>query len=413
MIHGQLSAVGTTARKWFMLVAFLIVLVPTANAVEYKIELIADSSPSGAFSSLRAPSINDDGLLVFWGRSNMNQDLTSIWTASPSGAVPLRMDTSASQDTVSLNNSGTLAYRAGGAGPTSVIIKSTGFSDRTVVAQTGVPGPVGTLQQVSSPVINDSGDIIFLGTTTEERGIYKTTDGTITPVMTNQIVTGIQYSWLDANNAGEVSAKRDGGNGFGQTQIVKRSGNNIDIVAYTGKSFRDTFIYDVNYSSINASGLIVYVATTDNREDVIFIGDENGVSEILYAGDSVFFDWFAQPVINDVGDIVFRGGNNNGPAGLFVGPDWENDRIYIGGDIIEGFMLGSAFLSNQAINNSSQIAFMTGIAGSGSQNAIWLATPIAVPLPAGSFLFSSALFVLGWHRRRGLYLHSRSAHPDK
>ena len=205
----------------------------------------------------------------------------------------------------------------------------------------------------------------------------------------------------------------------GELSIVVRAGDTAP-VAGEGVYF-DSF----SNPALNDQGEIAFQAalegdgvTFSNRQ-AIFSDVGGTLSLVVREGDAapgtqdgVFFDFLADPVLNNQGD-VFIEANLTGPGlgfgdtGIFVKSDGELSLLLLEGDIIDfgdGDLatINALTLSNNGFNDLGQIAFFATL--SDGRSGMFLATPdgivAPVPLPAALPLMASGLLGLVMIARR-------------
>ncbi len=314
------------------------------------VRTIADTS-SGDFSSLGNPQINNAGTVAFRGSTSSEG---GIFADSGSG-VHLLVNYSGYYNNYGfgLNNNGEVAFIAQKGFPAEA--SGIFLSDGTSIQQLAdVSGPIKDFSS-NGPVLNDAGSAAFRAVLDSgAEGIFKTDGTTLTTI---------------ADTSGPLSSI------FGMSP------------------------------SINSSGQVAFHAQTDSGETGIFVGDGGPLTTIAdTSGEIVNLGW---PSINDAGTVAFTltGGANpfaSVKTGVYAGSDLANDAVITIGDALDGGTFGSADPNRVAINNAGQVAFLAAISDGlgGYRNAIFVATPTAVPEPTSLALTGLGLGIAVFARRR-------------
>lgn len=245
-----------------------------------------------------------------------------------------------------LNNNGEVVFL--GAFPTGAGI----FTQDALLARTGQTIGGVTLNTLKTPVINDNGDVMFVGGT----GL----SGIFTPssllVEVGQTIDGETLTSLveliSLNNNGDVAFRgsfaQNGGDSaaiFTQNSLLVRDGQTID-----GKT-----LTNVGVPALNNNGDLVFTAMFSGGVGVFTLD-----ALLVETGDilgGVTLNAIDIVNLNDNGDFVFRGGHGNIPGQNENGIFTQNALVAQVGQTIGGHTL-TALSNFPSINNSGDVVFL-------------------------------------------------------
>lgn len=219
-----------------------------------------------------------------------------------------------------------------------------------------------SFEEVLRPSINDAGDVLFAGYVGEfntPRGVWIARSGVVAPVF---------FDGLDAPGLPGVRYATDTSTDRGIPMF-----NNRGEVAF----------------------LIAVAGPDPNSNDnlAIFAGPATDVSLLARRGSSPSsepggpaFSLFAPPNLNNGGNVAFSATLDGGDAGIFVsGPSGLHRRVALGAQA-PGLDPGVTFsnFNEVLINDSGQIAFKGGVSGLSARedSGIWAGAPNDLQLAA-------------------------------
>lgn len=329
-----------------------VILVGDGGAVR----TVADNS-SGTFTTVDNPSINSAGTVAFFGVGTDR----GIYADSGAG-VHLLVDYATYYNNAGnspLNSSGSIAFVATSGFPAvSSVFVADGASVRVAADDSG---PLGSLSS-NGPDLNDSGIVAFRANLDSgAQGVFKSDGATL-------------------------------------TTIADTSGPLASIPGFS--------------PSINNSGSVAFLARTDTGDTGIFVGNGGALTTIADTSGPISF--LTAPSINDAGTVAFGLQNltDYSLTGIYAGSDLVKDAVITAGDMLDGASF-SGFDSNRVlINNSGQVAFLGRTFG--QPDAIYVATPTAVPEPSSALLALAGAASLGLVltlRRRAKRIRSSLINP--
>jgi hypothetical protein len=300
----------------------------------------------------------------------------------------------------SINDSGTVAFKAdlrtGGGG----IFAGTGHAIITIANTQAFPADVG------GTWINEAGMVVFRGRLVDGAdGVFAGSGGPITT-----IALGSFFSFPSINNQGAVAL------GNGNAIFVGRGGPLTPIAVIGGplRGFGDP--------AVNSAGTIAFAAGLDGGTNAIFVGNGGPLSLIADTSGS-FASFGAFPVINDAGTVgflarldtgitglfatagasfstiadttgpysqfdlfslddhgavAFQALLDDGGKGLFTGPDPVSDKVVAVGDVLFGSAVLDVTLYRAGLNNHGQVAFLALL--SDGRHVIVRADPLAAAI---------------------------------
>ena len=331
---------------------------------------------------------------------------------------------------VSLNNSGVTAFNSAA----QAIVSSDGISTTTIAATANSD----FTSFGNGPDINDSNEVAFTGFISgSDQRVWRGNGGALTSIDQGQFqfITSSQNA---ISNTGSVPF--DTFLGFGSegvftgdgTNLVQHAGsadnfvsigspiinNNDEVVFFAQESGNSrtsivtsdgTGLTEIvssdnwvvgNRPTINDLGQVVFDGTNPSGQTGIHLW--NGVNFQLLVGDTGPFDDFSNGLgssyaLNNLGDVAFFAGLDNGGEGIFLGTNPVADRLIGNGDTIAGLTVSTVVLGRRGFNDLGQIAFQVSTAE--GVPLIVRADPIAVPEPTCMPLCLLAIGVLTRRKR--------------
>ncbi len=398
----------------------------------------APGTPAGAlFSAFTAPVLNDGGQVAYRGGLRtgsggvVSTNNTGVWRDSsliaregsqapgtPAGAVFDFFNSSV------LNDGGQVAYRGalrtGSGGVVST--NNTGvWRDSSLIARAGsqAPGtPAGAVFHFfNPPVLNDGGQVAyhaFLRTgaggvdLTNDRGIWR--DSSLIARAGSQApgtpAGAVFNSFFDPvlNDAGQVAYRgglRIGSGGVISTNdeglwrdslLIARAGSQAPgtpagalFSAFTAPVLNDAGQVAYRGTLRTGAGGVVSTNNTGVWRDSTLIAREGSQAPGTPAG--AVFDFFNPPVLNDGGQVAYRGTLRTGAGGVDLTNDrgiWRDSSLIArAGSQAPGTPAGAVFdfFNPPVLNDGGQVAYhaflRTGFAGvdSTNDNGLWIHGP--------------------------------------
>jgi hypothetical protein len=139
---------------------------------------------------------------------------------------------------------------------------------------------------------------------------------------------------------------------------------------------------------VNDHDLVVFPVLTNSGVWAVYTGGPGRPLQ-PFVTDSGPYKNFLSASVNNSGAIAFNATLDSGVVGVFTGPDPQSNKVIAVGDPLFGSTVQSVFLSNTAINNSCQIAFVAMLAN--GNRVVVRATPGRLPdLAVTSLAFNAA-----------------------
>lgn len=331
-----------------------------AKANTYTFTKIADSY--GRFSSFDFPSINNQGTVAFRARLDVGGEgiftgsggqTKTITTSSnfPSSISPVVFSIP------SINDSGRVAFTAARQrleGNAFIGLFTGNGGSLTTIATSS---PFSSLGFVS---MNDSGKVAFNGRQSIiGNGIFTGSGGSITPIA-NSSGKYANLSSLSINNSSKVAfaaSLDDTSSG-----IFIGSGGSITTIANTKGSFR----YFVG-ASINNEGAVASRAGLQEQtsERIIIVRSDTvtTVAESNILSKSSFVIFNSVPSINNLRKVAFEAYLSGSKKGIFTGPNLTADKVIATGDSLFGSKVTNVGLFQEGLNDVGQIAFLVQLTG--------------------------------------------------
>ena len=316
---------------------------------------------------------------------------------------------------------------------------------------TSTVGNIGALDYFETPVINNNGQVVFMGgvkgeVNVENWGLYRSDGSTLTTIRPDAgggdlsmndsgTVAFYAESAIPGNgraiymgSGGPASLVADGGDfpfsNLPNNELGSTSINEEGIVAFrarTGPTETGIFVgnetafspfytgswRNVLYLDMNDSGTIAFLSGTGPGSTGIFASDGTSVNTIAMSGS--VFSQFGAPDINDSGQVVFKAQLTSSLWGIFRGSDPVEDAVIKPGDLLDGSTVTGVNLdpNRNVFNDNGQVAFLATLAD--GRKGIYRATPVPDPdpnvIPEPSSIIVWSLIGLsfagvGWWRKR-------------
>ena len=324
-----------------------------AEATDYTFTKIADTS--GPFDYLFTPSINDSGTVAFIATLDAGGE--GVFIGNGTTITTVADDSGpffAFAEYLRINNSNKVAFIGW---PDTVDRSGVFISDGTTT--TTIDDTTGPFIEFQGLSINNNNVVAFIGRRLIGGFINKTTDvvtGDGTTVTTIADDSGkfdgfYETSINDSGTVAFIATLDAGGKG-----VFIGDGTTITTVADDSGPFMF-----FNGAEINSGGAVAFSAGPDIGGLGIFIYD--GIATTKVVDDSGPFDRLWGFGLNDSGTVAFYARLDGGVAiGIFTGPDPVADKVIQTGDALFGSTVTNIEFYNDALNNSSQIAFRAELA---------------------------------------------------
>ncbi len=222
------------------------------------------------------------------------------------------------------------------------------FSYRLIADNTGEISGFGGV-----PSINDGGTVAFRAATTgEDVVVLRGNGGELTTIASVNIddLLGIDGARFPIDAAGNVVFLGTAGNE--RPTIFRGSGGALTSLFQTNDGF--TGLFD---PFVSPGGNVVFGATQSQGGTAIFTGPGGGeIGFLVGAGDEVFDEVGALPSVNDAGVVAFVGTmSEGGGRQLFVGSPGSGDFPVIATGI------DTDAFGNLSVNDAGQVAFINGL----------------------------------------------------
>lgn len=355
-----------------------------AQARDYTFTKIANSNDGFEFFTV-APSVNDAGLVSFGASDNGEGGIfvgnggfiETIVDSSgnldfPSSPVPIFGIEGGLPSGPNINNLGNVTFLG---------FLDTGeqgvFKVVNDMLLTVVDGRSGSLNQFSTPVINNLNAIAFeaeaSGPATGD-GIYRESNGSLMPIIDDTGPFGTGDDAVSINDGGLVAFVS--GLDTGEQGVFVGDGGVPTLIADSSGPFNIFFPV-----SVNNQGVVAFWSQLDNGSQGIFTGSDGLVTTIV--DSSGLFEEFFSVSLNDLGELAFFGGLDDGSIGLFVGPDPVADKVITIGEDLLGSPVTQLFFSlfhDGGFNNKGQLTFWAE--REDGTTGIYRADPLSVPEPS-------------------------------
>ena len=276
------------------------------------------------FGGATSPTINQAGTVAFYA-SDWNGVGKRI-LAGNGGPLVTIADTAgqfkgfASGYSTAINATGTVAFWAAlDIGPGGIFLNSGG-----TVTPVLVNSP--SLGANSSISLNDAGTVAFranfqTGTIT---GVATISSGLVTTIADSTGQLNYFGSAPSLNSAGTVAfSAGTGGNNGGVFGIYSGNGGPLTTIADLSGPFSYLGDFNSYQPSINAPGVVAFAAGLDAGGGGIFIGDGTTTSAVVSAGDALFGSVvtgasISPTSLNDLGQVAFYYRLANGTTGIAI-----------------------------------------------------------------------------------------------
>lgn len=378
-----------------VLLAGLIASFPASAA--YIFTSIATTESFFSFSAgdgLARPSINDSGVVAFWGEHQaptplgegpfgpLSRPNIGIFTGAGGELTPIATTAPGTFDSFgtrpSINSSGDTAFiaRAAGAAATSLYVGSGGAPVPFTI--NGSP----LLNIVGAPDINASGEIAFVVRAGSEFFLLTNGDGSPGAAVNPQSGSSINSTGVI------VSSSILGG------LVLHLPSGQVEVAAIAPTN-PGGFLELGSNASINDAGTVAfYGQPVDSGLPSIFTRGL-GAPRVLVADTTggVFSGFADGPSINNAGEVAFQAMLAAGGTGIFTGADPILDKVLQVGDALAGSLVTELSFFYNGLNASGQIAFGARLAD--GRQGIFRADPVfAVSAPQTVHLVLASLVLL-------------------
>jgi hypothetical protein len=345
MVNRNIRTIIGTAVFAFCTVIFSSI---PGNAAEYLFERIADTY-SGIFSQLSQydrPWINDNGDVFIHGTV---EGMEGIYRTDGSSLTTV-VDTTGqiqSFQRYSVNNFGEVAGVATLDSGVQAIYMADGIQT-TIISEAG--GEIRGFGAVTD--INDSGQVAYhaILDATGKRMVMRYDGESITEMTIQESEIVPDLNGIAINESGHVAF--EAALAHRTTGICLADGTNVSVLTSMNL---DTDGYLIKPDvSMNANGKIAFYATSASGSVVFALENQDPKAFVDTQGS---FKSFVFPLINDADQIIFEGTLDDGPWGIFSGPDPLQDKVIKKGDVIGGTTLDNVRIGRGALNNHGQIVF--------------------------------------------------------
>jgi hypothetical protein len=323
------------------------------------------------------PSLNNNGVVAFWGAKQGIGQVPSILTGSGGPLTTIAQASAPIGELIgpSVNDAGVVSFsaRLSGAGPHSVVYAANGGPLATVADDTG------PIRYYFGTYINNHGAIA----TTAQRysgntgyGAYLT-DGGVTTLIAEAGMSGAsstydQFLASDVNNAGQVAVYAFSSSTFNLSAIYVGSGGPLSFVAET-PSRRDS----LGSPSINDAGSVAYLLTIGATGSAGLYKYKDGVTTTIVAPSHTNGLHSGGRVEINNQELMAYFGAVNGHLGIVAGDGSTFSNVISYGDPLFGSTVKS-MSENFSLNDRGDVAFFYTLA-SGRQG---IALAVAAPEPA-------------------------------
>ena len=391
----------TRCATWRLGLFMVVALQATAQAGPgYNfVKLVDHAEDNFGPRTLTCASLNEAGEVAFKATRSAPDGLSSwdfIGRVNRAGVIttivedPEKTQFQFFGNSVSINDSGQVAFGAVLTNETQEIIRANGISMTTIASNAGTFDSFGL-----EPSMNNAGEVAFTASLDSgDQGLFSGTGGPTTthytgatPVLIDGVLTdllGGNFGRPAINNTGGEIAFHDRiepdfteGIFAGRSGVFRTLGPTDRV--YNGAGDRgDANINDLGIgafesSFVNDAGQFVTAITTSNQGVLSTVADTlNG-----YSGFG-----FYSPAINNRGQVAFRGFLNDFQTdGIFTGPNPKKDVIITSKDRLDGARIISVSFSfcTEGLNNAGEVAFIVDVLDDarieGFRTVLYLASP--------------------------------------
>lgn len=294
----------------------------------------------GTFYTLSDVVLNNRGTVIFLGRTTDRAARLGIYAARNGGVVPIVVTGHSAPSggvftdfaNPTINDDDVIAFvgRTNGTGQEGIFTTIEGTTTTAVMG--GWPAPSGGLFQFfldGSPALNDRGQIAFVAATTEHstQGVYVLTEGRVASVVTTDDTAPVggpftEFGFVTLTGGGTVgfvgrtarSTVREALYTTGRAALVTlaRQGEMVDGVPLT------TF---TNAAMNSTEDVIFEPGMPDVFPHAIYLARRAGVAVLAHAGEAApgggRFTAFSQPIVNGRGAVAFVAETDDGRHGIY------------------------------------------------------------------------------------------------
>lgn len=383
------------ALAGFAALALCSVLAAPAYSQTFTFIDVANSN-SSEFTTFLSPTVNTNGVLAFYSsRDTGAGGGDGIFTASDTSAFTrVALSTGPNFNGIigglSINDTGTVVFRATRAGGESGLYSATSTAAFTVVTTSNSSGGSGF-----NPMINNAGVVAFNSTTAAGgQGIFTATNtAALNPIARVTSSEFSNFGFASAiNGAGLVAfnANRDAG---GQGLYTATSTVSFTTLATTATSAFTSF----GSVGINDAGTVAFYASTGGVNNGIYTASTPGVFTPVATSASPEFSFLGSAIINNLGTVAFDSLRDAGDRGLYVALAGTANpvRVIKEGDELFGSTLTNFGFYNGLARDSNILAIsytlangVSGVAKITVSNTVTAAAPepgsIALALVGGT-----------------------------
>jgi hypothetical protein len=354
-------------------VALLALAVRGTRAGEYSFVEIARTSglgESGFVEILSPASINNLGEVAFLAKDAVSEigvfrgDAGAVATiASTSGDVYNTF-----QGTPAINDAGQVAFNGALQHPMGGIAGFGYFRGNGGAIDTIADTLPGHFIRIGrDPAINAAGAVAFEGHDGLAEGMFVGSGGSVTAIYRPGNFGFTYGGEPDISDDGSLAFIVNPGSG---TQGVARGSGGLPIVVGSGYSF-------ISRIALNEGAVVAFRAGAFSAPtDAVYSGVSAGSAAPVAANTGPFSEFDFEAALGDA-VVAFRAKLDEGPRGIFTGPDPVADKVIQVGDMLFGAAVGGFpfDFSRFAINDKGQIAF---VVLSGDQQRVVRADPLTV-----------------------------------
>jgi len=394
----------------FALILFAAWTIPlTGWSQGYAYTNIADNSAGSFFTQVGgSPGLNDAGTVVFYGQYGSNSNQSGIYLSTEGNITTVISSDSQSAyqsffGNPSINNAGSVGIIAKSVSATvqmPLTLSSSGeVQHESVVYYTTLPANTATK-------INSSGAFMIAGSPSSSSS---------PDILTSQGISVVadtlgQYQGYAANptinDSGQVVfiGQTSQGNGIysRETTYYDSSTGFVPNGPITPVITPDSTFSSFNRAIVNNEGTVAFGANLAAGGVGVFTIKDGDVSTLALSTDGLFSSFIAI-TLNDQDAVAFVGRLAGGGSGIYLSLDGQLTRVIGTGDALFGSTVQSLGLGQDGLNNNDEIAFSytlaNGVAG--------YSVASSVPEPATCALIGLGIVGL-LVRRRGFHF-SRAA----
>jgi hypothetical protein len=360
----------------------LLALVPSRSTAQYLFTEIARAGSVGPetqdFAELLADSsgyyfsLNNAGTVAFRAATFAN-GVNGVYSGA-GGVITKIAETGVGSPFASftftglpaINISGEVAFTAyTPALADKVILRGNGGSITQMVSRASE----GFSSLGDSPSINSAGAVAFLASA--PLGVYLSDGGSVTPLYVVGGPYGFAISDASFKDAGEVVFI--GKDSTGTDGMFRGSGGALSTIAVSSASGGPFSGFPGGPGSMNSAGVVAFDAFLASGGEGVFVSTGSGAPVTIADSSGPFDDFKGSPAISLYG-IAFTASLDGGGTGIFTGADPVTNKVIQVGDALFGATVTSIqSLGRFAINDSGEIAFVASL--SNGDTVLVRATP--------------------------------------